>query len=216
MVADVKLDDDVVTLEGMVHITEALRLRSGQESTDSSIDRRAMKHDTSSDSLTINVDGDYPGGVQILGTVRMPGDVQMGTVKMNKSDLGDSTVNSLTGRPGFDRSTRMYLFAENVTISRAHGGGIEGSRHNIALSHSTDDQLIINRGGGYEGGVQIDGAVTINGGLKVILKLEHGPGWGPDLVKPSALDIGEYVWGLKVELEKLKERVAKLETKVHQ
>ena len=33
--------------------------------------RRALMHNTG-DGLTVNVDGDYPGGVTIRGTVRLP------------------------------------------------------------------------------------------------------------------------------------------------
>jgi hypothetical protein len=78
MPTDIKLDENIITLEGFRIIAQSadlcLDLLERRPGTDPNALRRALVH-TPQDGLTINWDSDYPGGVNILGSVSIPGEL---------------------------------------------------------------------------------------------------------------------------------------------
>jgi hypothetical protein len=83
MSSDIVLDDQVVTVQGSVLLCQTSDLvldnegRRGPKNRSAS--RRALVHDQR-DGLTLNFNGDYPGGVTINGQVNVPETVSADTV----------------------------------------------------------------------------------------------------------------------------------------
>lgn len=100
--------------------------------------RRALVHDID-DSLTINYEKDYPGGVYIQGKIKV-------------EELYGYPTNAI-----ICRTTDLILDSEERR-SEGHKSDKELRR---ALVHDTNDGLTINYGGDYPQGVKIEGSVSV-------------------------------------------------------
>ena len=80
MSSDIRLEENGIVMEGdaiFVHGSDLLLDQVARRpGTDPASFRRALVHDFN-DDLTINFNTDYPGGVNILGNVKMPGEVSV-------------------------------------------------------------------------------------------------------------------------------------------
>ena len=147
--------------------------------------RRALVHDVG-DKLTLNYGGDYPGGVEI------PGQTQLETLTVTKHLSGP--VAKLLGYRWFGRPASITCLAQDLVLADIERDK-EAPASNVALSHLPGDKLVINRAGGYKGGVTIEGAVTI-----------------PVTLTVDGLNLAAELKQLKAEITQLKSRLAKLES----
>ena len=156
--------------------------------------RRALVHDVD-DCLTINYAKDYPKGVKIQGDTIVDGNLAIQGAKIhgNLEIQGQITnvlrVGSLEA-PGGPIFGKMMIITGDVLVLNGKSIGLKGEEsisvssqdlilnndkvqessaserlHNFALSHTVGDKLVINRGGGYRGGVEIEGSVNIKENL---------------------------------------------------
>ncbi len=110
---------------------------------------------TDTDQLVINEGSGYKGGVAIEGTV------DVGNLKSFK--VGTTFLiqdKPFLGRPG------IYVIADKLRLVRK--GETDGFTNmpsdtdGVALAVTDKDKLVINEGGGYKQGVQIEGNVNID------------------------------------------------------
>ncbi len=131
--SDIKFDGDWVIVEGNWTKLRTMDLMLDAPSRRSSNAgyRRALVHDYG-DKLTLNYNRDYPGGVNILGSV---------------------SVEALAGH-------QIVMNGEDVVLdSAARRKNATGQRR--ALVHDFNDGLTINWASDYPGGVTINGNVTM-------------------------------------------------------
>jgi hypothetical protein len=115
--------------------------------------RRALVHDFD-DKLTLNFDGDYPGGVKILGAVEIPEKLITGGIK--------SVTDFLALDCRVIQSTASDLMLDHASRRT------NNTKFRRALVHDFGDKLTLNFGGDYPGGVQITGDTTANANFKVL------------------------------------------------
>lgn len=86
--SDIKLDGDNVIVEGTTTLfrTYDLYIDAQSRRSNQNGSRRALVHN-SQDGLTINYNGDYPGGVTIYGKVATPNALTVGSLEVG-STLG--------------------------------------------------------------------------------------------------------------------------------
>lgn len=131
--SDIKFDGEWIIVEGhwLKVRTLDLMLDAPSRRNNTSGNRRALVHDFG-DALTINYNGDYPGGVRIKGKVSMDAIVGHQTI-INSEDV--------------------------VLDSAGRRSNTTGQRR--ALVHDFSDGLTINWGSDYPGGVTINGMVKV-------------------------------------------------------
>ncbi|MCI5130043.1 MAG: hypothetical protein D3904_00635 [Candidatus Electrothrix sp. EH2] len=178
-------DSDVKLLDGQVKV-EAwdLCLDSQDRRENDTTHRRALVHDYG-DRLTLNWGGDYPKGVKIQGNTEIAGNLSVngevdGTLKLHVIEAGDSVLGKsmsimaegfmlIQGKNALSLTGKQIHFGTQDIIldnSKVQEPAAEpGESNNIALSHSDGDKLVINRGDGYKGGVDIEGNVHVSGNL---------------------------------------------------
>lgn len=137
--SDIKFDGEWVIVEGNWTKLRTMDLMLDAPSRRSSATgyRRALVHDYG-DKLTLNYNRDYPGGVNILGSV---------------------SIEALTGNQIVMKS------ADLVLDSAARRKVATGQRR--ALVHDFNDGLTINWGTDYPGGVTLNGNVVMPNKLTV-------------------------------------------------
>lgn len=125
MSSDITLDDDLVILEGKWVKVRAwdLMLDAQDRRQSGTGTRRAMVHDPN-DGLTINYNGDYPGGVKIEGQVKIDaieGKVKIGTIETDAVNLGQYKLSyaSATGLHIGDDVAKTYLSGSEVRVQKA-------------------------------------------------------------------------------------------------
>jgi hypothetical protein len=103
-----------------------------------------------------------------------------------------------TNDPDTSDQDSIWLFAKDImlrgrkwnpaTKAFENYSADKEPRKNFALSHVEGDMLVVNRGGGYTGGVKIEGSVQIPGKLEV-----------------EGTDVKKELAALRAEIEQLKE-----------
>ncbi|MCU0567577.1 MAG: hypothetical protein MUF49_13385 [Oculatellaceae cyanobacterium Prado106] len=165
MNTDIKLfENQQVKIEAWDFLLDAADRRKPNETNIHYSDyRRALVHNVG-DKLTINYAGDYPGGVDIQGTTSIE--------RLSVEKALSGPVAKLTGYSWFGAPPAISCFAQDLVLANRDIGddlsatGQTGSAailSNVALSHMPGDQLVINRGGGYTGGVSVEGNLQVGG-----------------------------------------------------
>jgi hypothetical protein len=137
-----------ITLNGKVKVSELvgtqlrcshydLILDNAGRRSSSAGHRRALVH-SSGDALTVNFNGDYPGGVIIRGNVSMP---------------QGAALSSVTG-------TTIKLSHHTLQLDNA-GRRSAATGQRRALVHASGDMLTLNFAQDYPGGVTIRGTVKV-------------------------------------------------------
>lgn len=144
-------NSDVKLLNGQVKV-EAwdLCVDSKDRRINNTPHRRALVHDYG-DCLTLNWGKDYPKGVKIQGDTDIDGDLHV-------NGLLKAKVQMLEGVKFLGSPPSIHLVATDLVLINLP---LDESKRNVALSHVEGDKLVINRGKGYEGGVEIDGFVNV-------------------------------------------------------
>ena len=195
MKSDVILDENVVEVQG-----NALKVKAWDIMLDSPDRRknnekpyrRALVHDHG-DKLTMNWGNDYPGGVCIQGKLSVPRiEALPGQGPVEATNL---LVFSLMGEKYLNRERIIACKAQDLILLNRDENPGDDTKLNKALSHLEGDKLVINSGGGYTGGVTIEGKVEI---------LHEG----------ALLDLVGEISNLRAEINDLKKRLAKIENKV--
>jgi len=139
--SDVWLESDAVVVSGAVLRCEAadLNLDDSERRSDRNrnVPRRAVVHDPK-DGLTLNWNGDYPGGITLFGPVRA---------------IGGRALRSQTTDFELDHEDRR--------------SDVNADRPRRALVHDYRDRLTLNWDGDYPSGVMIQGPVTVQGEFSV-------------------------------------------------
>lgn len=150
-------NSDVKLLNGQVKV-EAwdLCVDSKDRRVNNTPHRRALVHDYG-DRLTLNWGKDYPKGVKIQGDTDIDGDLQV-------NGLLNAKVQKLDGWEFLGSPPSIHLVATDLVLINQP---LEESKRNVALSHVEGDKLVINRGKGYEGGVEIDGFVNVKDNMTI-------------------------------------------------
>ena len=149
-------NSDVKLLSGQV-VVEAwdLCVDSKDRRINDTPHRRALVHDYG-DRLTLNWGKDYPKGVKIQGDTEIDGNLHV------KNGLLNAKVKKLEGWKYLGSPPAIHLIAADLELVNQ---SIEDSKRKVALSHVEGDKLIINRGKGYDGGVEIEGNTIIVGNI---------------------------------------------------
>ncbi len=167
-------ESDVKLIPGQVKI-EAwdLCIDSKDRRKNDTTHRRALVHDYD-DRLTLNWGKDYPGGVKIQGNTVIDGSLSL--------ENGSLTAKlfKLLGSSWLGAPPAITLIAKDLILMDKD---IDASMSNVALSHTEDDTLTINREKGYKGGVKIEGDVTVPDILSVQKSLKVG---GVEIVGKSS------------------------------
>ena len=157
MATDVKLTDAYVEIEG-----NALKVKSRNimldnpdgRSQSTPEHRRALVHDTG-DKLTINYEGDYPGGVEIRGPARIDSVavdkylIVNGFVKLGMKHSADETFHgAIFGYGGED----LTLHVDRVRLHNPRCAKI-----GVALAQTESNALVLNQGDMFEKGVVVEG-----------------------------------------------------------
>jgi hypothetical protein len=143
--SDIKFDGSQVIVEGTVLKSQTLDVELDHPSRRKTAAgrRRGLVHDFE-DGLTLNWAEDYPGGVTIRGIVRIPRELQIGTV----------------------RGSHLRAHHHDLHLDHpARRGRAPGLRR--ALVHDFQDGLTLNWAEDYPGGVTIRGTVRVPQSLQV-------------------------------------------------
>jgi|LakMenEpi03Aug12_release.lakeMendotaPanAssembly.Ray.scaffolds.fasta_scaffold01730_27 hypothetical protein len=216
-------DSDVKLLLGQVKV-EALDLclDSQDRRKNNTQHRRALVHDFD-DGLTLNWNRDYPGGVTIKGNTNVDGNLSV------RNGLFRAQIQKLDGWEFLGNPPAIHLVAEDLVL---HNRELQDSKRNVALSHTDNDTLTINRNKGYVGGVKIEGRIEATETLEIKESIHIGstkpygnhlritndtievttkqlgfPGHQPSLTLDLVAEIRE----LRKEINALKQKVANLE-----
>jgi hypothetical protein len=158
--SDVILGDREVIVRGDTLKTSArdLVLDNPNRRVDKNPDkqRRALVH-SQVDGLTINYDQDYPGGVTIRAVDMIEGNPR-NAEHANSIEVKARVLNC--------QGTDIILDCKDRRIKDENGKPASGQRR--ALVHDENDNLAINYGSDYTGGVKIDGPVFMPKGRLVI------------------------------------------------
>jgi hypothetical protein len=130
-------------------------LQSSSRRTNKSPNRRALVHDPN-DGLTINWDGDYPGGVTIRGKVT----ISDGLTTEGPTRLRGGNV-VIHGYPYMNGPTQVSILSEQLVL---RNNEVDVGKK-IALSHCEDDTLVLNKDQGYGGGVRVEGDLELPGNV---------------------------------------------------
>lgn len=155
---DIRFDGDWIVLEAAVTksaTSDFMLDTAGRRKTNSPY-RRALVHDFN-DGLTLNWDRDYPGGVTINDTKTVKGATN-GDWLIVQSRVTQHLGTDIMLDGGGERRRTTTIFRPRGTPS---------SPYRRALVHAWEDQLVINFNRDYNGGVLIDGQVTVPGSLVV-------------------------------------------------
>ncbi len=115
--------------------------------------------------------------------VKIQGDTEIDG-RLEVKGLFAAQIRKLDGWEFLGSPPSIHLVATDLVL---HNRSLEESKRNVALSHVGNDNLVINRGKGYTGGVQIQGNTRVDGNLEVQDKIEivedsslvHFPGQKP-------------------------------------
>lgn len=196
MLSDIQFDGEQVKIEGSVLAVHAADLiidspdrrtktKAGKKTPPY---RRALVHDQQ-DGLTINFNGDYPGGVTAYGTMR---------------------VDAFRARRGNALICQSPDFILDAKERRSSASDPKAARR--ALVHDQADGLTINFNDDYPGGVTLNGVVRFPGRIEVVRELPVGhDAEGVLIVDSVAIDLWETLDTLTSEVAFLRERVAALE-----
>ncbi len=120
----------------------------------SDMDGVALTH-TDKDELVINQGGGYKGGVTIEGTVN--------TQELKANRLSGTFLvqdKPFLGRPGIHVvADKLRLIRKDEAKPYPH---VSADMDGVALAVTDKDKLVINEGGGYKQGVQIEGNVSLD------------------------------------------------------
>lgn len=119
MSSDIKLDGDWVVIEGTWIKGQVcdLILDKPDRRIDNNGVRRALVHDFN-DGLTINYDGDYPGGVKIQGNVVLPDELNVEDIRVAGKNFA-RRVDQGTERE------RLALGDETDPVAELRGAGLQ-------------------------------------------------------------------------------------------
>jgi len=114
-----------------------LGTQDGEKQLSKKTNRALMHHSSPVDSLHLNFDGDFEGGVVVGGpTTTISGD--------------------LVGKGSITAEQDLVVQGSSFILGKGDGKK-QGSGKNRAIAHSDDDRLILNEEGDFEGGVNVQG-----------------------------------------------------------
>ena len=236
MTADIKLDENFVTVEGQALKSQTLDFmldHPDRRKSSTPEYRRALVHDQN-DGLTMNYEGDYPGGVTIFGVK------QNSKIELNdKVDISGKSCNISVNAcflRGKDNEAivvvgylgpYVYIKGKEVKISTEKVSltyyGAPESAGGAALAANIKDELVINPEKEFRGGVTINGEVKIpSGGITIkedvkissgglIVKNQPQANLPPGTPITKEIDLIKEFWRLRDKVDSLEKRIKVLE-----
>lgn len=186
------------------------------------------------DKLGINKGKGYTGGVTIYGDVTTVGALVCNVLQAYTSPLG-RTMTIDADALILNCKNWVTILSKDMIVSNPeiHETG-SATAQNYALSHTLGDKLVINKGKGYKGGVEIEGAVTIKDSLQLDKSIvEHIAGPTPQetrvvngvrsiVLHNGTIEVQTHMYGgpkkvldLIEEIKSLRKKIEALETRVN-